>query len=171
MSRSWSADEVHPMEGERVQFAHVARHLYETEERWELVVPELGDARGRAWKAGCAPTVLEAPHPDCYVASQSCRTHVLGDHDRLLAPAYKRELCSADAANRFGHLDDDRRGWAFVGDGGVLVIVRETGPGRRPEVKTAYRVVPRGKARGPEDFFKEAVRKLQDKSSWKDGDT
>lgn len=172
MSRRWTTDDVRPMEGERVQFAHVARHLYRAGERWDQVVPELGDARGRAWGAGCAPAVLEARHPDCYLASEPCRAHVLSDHDRLLAPAYRLELCSADAAARFGRLDDDSRGWAFVGDRGVLVIVREIGPHRRPEVKTAYRVIPdRGDPRRPEDYLKAAVRKLRDKSSWKGGGT
>ena len=172
MSRGWTAADARLMDGERVQFAHVARHLYRTSERWDQVVPELGDARGRAWAAGCAPAVLEARHPDCYVASDACRAHVLSDHDRILAPAYRLELCTADTAGRFGHIDDDVRSWAFVGDRGVLVIVREVGPQRRPEVKTAYRVVPRrGDPRRPEDFLKAAVRKLRDKSSWKGGGT
>lgn len=158
------------MEGERVQFVHVARHLYRPEERWDQVVPELGDARGRAWTAGCAPALLEAPHPDCHVASEACRAHVLADHDRLLAPAYRAELRTAEAAERLGRLGEGPRGWAFVGDRGVLVIVREVGSQRRPEVKTAYRVTPgRHDSRRPEDFFKAAVRKLRDKSSWKGG--
>jgi hypothetical protein len=167
MSRDWRAADVHAMNGERVQFAHVARHLYQESERWEQVVPDLGDARGRAWEAGCAPAVLEARHPDCYMVSDGCRAHVLRDHDQLLAPAYGQELRSAEVAGRLGQLNDRARCWAFVGDRGVFVVVREVGALHRPEVKTAYRVVPpRGDLRRPEDFLKAAVRKLRDKSSW-----
>lgn len=171
MNRSWTADDVRSMQEERVQFAHVARHLYHRVERWDQVVPELGDARGRAWAAGCAPAALEAPHPDCDRASAMCRDHVLGDHDRLLAPAYRRELSDAETTGRLGALGD-ARSWAFVGERGVFVVVRECGPRRTPEVKTAYRVAPgRGAAGSPEDFLKAAVRKLRDKSSWTGGDT
>lgn len=172
MSRGWAADDVRSMEGDRVQFAHVARHLYREAERWDQVVPGLGNVRARAWGEGCAPAVLETPHPDCYLASEACRKHVLGDHDRHLAPAYRRELHAAEAASRFGQLGNNPRGWAFVGEGGVLVIVREVGADRGPEVKTAYRVVP-GQREAPssQDFFKAAVRKLRDKSSWKGGGT
>lgn len=167
MSRTWSATDVHAMDGERVQFAHVVRHLYRTSEHWDHVVPDLGDACGRAREAGCAPSVLGAHHPDCDRASDGCRAHVLRDHDQLLAPAYAQELGGAEAAGRFGRLHDGPRGWAFVGDLGVFVVVREVGPRHRPEVKTSYRVVPpRGNLRRPEDFFKAAVRKLRDKSSW-----
>lgn len=169
MSRDWRADDVRSMEGDRVQFAHVARHLYNEKERWEQTVPGLGDAHGRACAAGCVTAVLNAPRPDCYLTSEACRAHVLSDHDRLLAPTYRRELYAGDEAGRFGQLNDGPRGWAFVGDGGVFVIVREIGKQRRPEVKTAYRVVPRGKAPTLEAFFDEAVRKLRDKSSWKGG--
>lgn len=172
MSRDWRATDVHAMDGERVQFAHVARHLYRMSERWDYVVPGLGDARGRAWEAGCAPAVLETRQPDCDRASNGCRAHVLRDHDQILAPAYMQELGAAEAAGRFGRLHDGPRGWAFVGDRGVSVVVREVGPRRRPEVKTAYRVVPpRGDLRRPEDFLKAAVRKLRDKSSWNGGGT
>lgn len=172
MSRSWKANDVRSMEGERVQFAHVAKHLYRTDERWEQVIPELGKVAERALKAGCLRAVLRAQNPDCHQASDACRKQVLGDHDQYLAPAYRRELSAAEAAGRFGQLSDGPRGWGFVGDGGVTVIVREVGASRRPEVKTAYRVVPmQAEARSAEDFFKAAVRKLQDKSSWKGGGT
>jgi hypothetical protein len=160
------------MDGERVQFAHVARHLYRTSERWDHVVPDLGDARGRAREAGCAPAVLGAHQPDCDRASDGCRAHVLRDHDQILVRAYMQELGGAEAAGRFGRLYEGPRGWAFVGDRGVFVVVREVGPRRHPEVKTAYRVVPpRGDLRRPEDFLKAAVRKLRDKSSWNGGGT
>ena len=169
--RSWRATDVHAMDGERVQFAHVVRHLYRASECWEHVIPDLGDARGRACEAGCTGAVLAAERPDCYRASEECRAHVLRDHDQLLAPAYRQELGCAEAGGRFGHLHKGPRGWAFVGDRGVFVVVREVGPQRRPEVGTAYRVVPPRDPRGPEDFFKAAVRKLRDKSSWNGGGT
>ena len=165
--RDWRATDVHAMDGERVQFAHVARHLYRTSEHWEHVIPYLGDVRGRACEAGCTGAVLAAQRPDCDRASAECRAHVLRDHDQLLAPAYAQELGCAEAVGRFGRLHDGPRGWAFVGDRGVYVVVREVGARHRPEVKTAYRVVPpRSDLQRPEDFLKAAVRKLRDKSSW-----
>lgn len=152
---------------ERAQFAHVARHLYCAAERWDHVIPDLGDARERACGAGCARSHLRHRQPDWERASDSCRAHVLNDHDHALAPAYRCELASADAARRYGTLAEGPRGWAFVGDNGVFVIVREVGPARMPEVKTAYRIPPPRSGLGrPEDFFKTAVRKLRDKSSW-----
>lgn len=168
MSRQWKASDVHPMELNRVRFHHVARHLYRPEEHWEQVIPGLGDARGSAWKAGCAESILEAQNPDCDRASPDCRTHVLRDHDDILAPAYLKELESGDRVGHAGHLLDKDKGpgWAFVGDLGVMVIVREVGATRRPEVKTAYRVVPR-RGNRPEDFLKAALQKLRDKTSWK----
>lgn len=170
MRRDWRASDVHPMELERVRFHHVARHLYKPAEHWDHVIPNLGDARGRAWKAGCAEFILEAQYPDCDRAAPGCRTHVLQDHDSLLAPAYLEELSLAERAGREGFLLDEEKkkgpGWAFVGDRGVMVIVREVGPTRRPEVKSAYRVVPR-KGQRPEDFFKAALQKLRDKTTRK----
>jgi hypothetical protein len=156
------------MESDRVRFHHVAKHLYQPKERWDYVIPKLVDVRELAWRAGCAETILDAPRPECDRASSSCRAHVLRDHDTLLAPAYIDELSLADQAGRVGNLLDDARGWAFVGDRGVMVIVREVGTPRHPEVKTAYRVIPR-RGRQPEDFFKAAVQKLKDKAAWKEG--
>ncbi|MFP2903800.1 hypothetical protein ACLESD_01765 [Pyxidicoccus sp. 3LFB2] len=159
---------MHPMESERVRFDHVAGHLYQPKEKWDQAIPQLGDARGRAWKAGCAESLLESPNPDCELAQASCRTHVLRDHDTLLAPTYLGEVARADHLGQAGELERRKGkgpGWAFVGDRGVYVIVREVGPARRPEVKTAYRVVPWRGSR-PEDFLKAALRKLSDKTSW-----
>lgn len=156
------------MLSERVCFDHVARHLYQPKERWEQVIPRLGDARARAWAAGCAETILDAPNPDCDRAQSSCREHVQRDHDTLLMPAYLKEIEGAEHAGQVGGLPDAKgmgRGWAFVGNRGVYVIVREVGPSHRPEVKTAYRVVPR-KGHQPEDFRKAALRKLRDKTTW-----
>jgi hypothetical protein len=173
VSRNWSARDVHPMELDQVRFHHVARHLYQPRERWEQVIPGLGDARSRAWTAGCAPALLDARHPDCEQVLPACRAHVLQDHDTLLAPAYLKEVASADQVGQAGALQEEKGkgpGWAFVGDKGVMVIVREVGPSRRPEVKTAYRVKPkRGEGRRPEDFLKAALRKLSDTTPWKGG--
>jgi hypothetical protein len=82
------------------------------------------------------------------------------------------ELVRADRAGCVGDLlrkgTDKGKGpgWAFVGERGVMVIVREVGPTRRPEVKTAYRVIPK-RGDSPEDFLKAALAKLRDKTSWK----
>ena len=171
MKPSWPASAVRDLEEDRERFSHVARHLYRHEERWEQVVPDLGDARARAWDKGCAPAILEAPHPDCDRASASCRSHVLRDHDELLAPAYRRELHCAEASERVGQLHQGPRGWACVGDAGVYVVVREVGPERVPQVKSAYRIIPKqGEGRRPVDFLKAAVRRLSDKTSWTSGD-
>ena len=170
MSRKWRAPDVHSMQSERVQFAHVARHLYKARERWDQVVPDLGDVLQRALAADCIRPVLNAKNPDCYRASDCCRAHVLRDHDEILAPAYHQQMASAEAAERVGHLRKGPRGWALVGDLGVYVVVRVVGPERHPEVKTAYRVEPPvGDGRSSEDYLKAAVRKLRDKSSWKGG--
>lgn len=170
MSRRWKVDDVADMEGDRVRFAHVAKHLYASRERWWQVVPDLGDPLDRCREAGCLLAELRARNPDCYRVSELCRALVLEDHDRFLAPAYRKALRDAEGHGRQGRLGDDARAWAFVGDRGVMVIVREVGQSRRPEVKTAYRVVPpRGEATNSEDFFKAAVRKLRDKTSWKVG--
>ncbi|MCY1047036.1 hypothetical protein OV208_37390 [Corallococcus sp. bb12-1] len=172
MRRLWSASDVRPMELDQVRFGHVARHLYQSDEKWEQVIPALGNAgaaRDRACKAGCAEALLEAPHPDCDRCQPSCRAHVLQDHDALLAPAYLNEVSRAEHLGQVGALprkEGSGPGWAFVGEGGVMVIVREVGRLRRPEVKTAYRVVPK-KGHSPESFLKEALHKLSDKTLWK----
>ena len=167
--RHWKASEVHPMQSERSRFQHVARHLYVRREQWEQVVPNLGDALERAWKAGCAEALLAAPHPDCDLALPACRAHVLQDHDVFLAPAYMGEVTRGEQLGQAGELLDRDKGpgWAFVGERGVMVIVREVGHDRRPEVKSAYRIVP-PRGRRPEDFLKAARRKLSDKTSWKE---
>lgn len=170
MRGSWTAGDVADIQGERAQFAHVAKHLYSARERWEQVVSDLGDALRRARQAGCIHAELRARHPDCWRVSEACRSHVLSDHEAFFAPAYRKALGDAEKADRLGRLGDGPRGWAFVGDGGVMVIVREVGRDHRPEVKTAYRVVPRrSEGSQPEDFFKAAVRKLRDKTSWGSG--
>ncbi len=165
--RRWSAAMVAPILEERSRFQHVVKHLYRKAERWYQVVPALGrDAFERAWAAGCPRALLDRRYPDPDDAPPACKAHVLVDHDEHLAPAYLRAVSTADKAGDFARLD--RTGWGFVGERGVFVIVRETGRERRPEVKTAYRVVPR-RGRRPEDFRKAALRKLRDKSSIRSG--
>lgn len=154
------------MQLEEVRFHHVAKHLYQPAEQWDQVIPNLGDARERAWKAGCAERTLESEHPDLKDALPSCTAHVLRDHDLLLKPAYMAEISSADQAGRAGSYANDPRAWAFVGDKGVFVIVRETGSQHRPEVKTAYRIKS-WRSQLPEAFFKRATAKLRDKTGWK----
>lgn len=169
MGDHWKICDIMDMQGERVQFAHVAKHLYNPREHWEQVIPNLGDPRCGAWEAGCSRAELKASYPDCYRVTDRCRQHVLCGHDQVLSPAYREALVEADRSGRLGLLGDER-GWAFVGDHGVVVIVREVGRPRRTEVKTAYRVVPRlGEGTKPENFFKAAVRKLRDKTSWDGG--
>ena len=156
------------MREDRVRFAHVARHLYRATERWEQVVPEIGrDSLDRACAAGCARPDIRARHPDCDCVSDGCRSHVLRDHDVHLEPAYRRALASAEDAGRIARSKKRARCWGFVGDRGVFAIVREVSAERRPEVKTAYRVLPPRRSAGSvDDFCKAAVRKLSDKSSW-----
>lgn len=169
MSRRWNADDVRPITEERSRFQHVAKHLYSPEEKWDQVIPGLGDARGAAWAAGCPEAVLDRKYPDCDDVPECCREHVLRDHDDLMAPAYLEATRRAEEAGRWARLEGDRSGYCFVGDDGVFVIVRETGRKKTPEVKTAYRVVPLW-GRRTQDYFKAAVRRLRDKASSLDGE-
>ena len=167
MSRRWSARDVRPMAGDQERFQHVARHLYQPAERWDHVIPDLGDVRRCAWDCGCSESLLDGPYPDFERASPICRAHVIADHDRLLAPAYMSELLAAEGANRWGALPGASPGFLFVGDRGVTVVVRmvRMEDARTPKVMTAYRPIP-GHGTSEADFFKKAVRKLRDKTSW-----
>lgn len=157
------------MQGDRVRFAHVAKHLYKPSEKWEQVISGLRNPRREACDAGCVPAELQASYPDCCRVTPQCRTHVLQDHEKLLAPAYREALAEAERSGRVGRLGDEKA-WFWVGDHGVVVIVRAVGRAQRLEVKTAYRVLPRsGDGTRTEDFFKAAVRRLRDKTSWKGG--
>jgi hypothetical protein len=169
----WPDGGVLPMRDERSRFQHVVKHLYQPRERWEQVVT-CGGARARAeaWAAGCAPAVLDRRHPDPADCAPACVQHVLDDHDRHLQPAYLAAIESGVAAARVRALPKAPGrglGWLIVGDLGVSVVVRLVRR-RDAEVKTAYRVVPRGRGRRPEDFRYAAVLKLRDKSSYKGGD-
>jgi hypothetical protein len=169
MKPKWKVIDVCDMNGERVRFTHVAKHLYNPKECWDKVCNTSLCLYDCACQAECTPAELKAAHPDCYRVSGQCRAHVLQDHDKLLAPAYRKALCDAERSGRMGLQGDGA--WCFVGDSGVTVIVREVtfGNRRRPEVKTAYRALPPGDGQENEDFFKAAVRKLRDKTSWDGG--
>lgn len=162
---SWPAREIQPIEGVQKQFAHVIRHLYRFGEHWEQVIEGMVSPREAAGRAGCAKADLDEDDPDYIRVSRACRDHVLQDHDLLYAPAYFGECLSAERAGRRGVTSQKKPATMFVGDDGVLVVVQETGPERQPMVKTAYRVRPK-RGRSKDDFFKAAVRKLQDKTSW-----
>lgn len=172
MTKSWKVSDILDMQGEDVQFAHVAKHLYNKCEHWEHAIPDLGDAFHKACKAGCAHAKLKKDYPKCSCVTPQCKAHVLRDHDELLSPAYRDALKEAEEVARFGLLDEDRsdgRAWMYVGDQGVIVIVREVKRPRRVEVKTAYRADCECRNTDPNSFFKEAVRKLRDKTSWNGG--
>ncbi len=167
MTRAWSVTDIRSMEGEREQFAHVVKHLYRPAEHWEQVVPELAESRGKALGAE-SPTFFPSKGPDWSAVPDAYRRCVLSDHDRLYAPAYREALCDAEAAGRFGQLESNGPGpgWAFVDSRGVYVIVGERKM-QAPKVRTAYRVLPpHASSRRTEDFFKAAVRRLRDKSSY-----
>lgn len=155
------------MQVDLVRFAHVAKHLYNPRECWCQVIVNLGDPRCDACNAGCTLSDFKGEYPDGKRVTQQCLAHVLSDHDKHLAPAYRDALAQAETASRVGRQIGEDPGWMFVGDGGVVVIVRKVKKHNRFEVKSAYRVVPKRAAEGSrEDFLKEAVRKLRDKTSW-----
>lgn len=173
MKAPWPDGGVRPLHGESSRFQHVVKHVYRPSERWEQVVDRAGvQAREAAWASGCASAVLDRPHPDPTDCTDSCVQHVLRDHDLHLQPAYFAAIESGVAADRVGVLPAETGrgpGWLVVGDLGVSVVVRLV-KRTYAEVKTAYRVVPRGRGRRPEDFRYAAVLKLRDKSSFMGGD-
>lgn len=173
MNAPWPGGVVRPLQGERSRFQHVVKHLYRPSERWEQVAEHGGrQAREAAWDSGCSPTAVDRPYPDPDNCAPGCAKHVLRDHDRHLRPAYVRAIETGVRADRFGGLPAEKGrgpGWLVVGDQGVSVVVRLV-KRSYAEVKTAYRVVPRGRGRRPEDFRYAAVRKLRDKSSYTGGE-
>lgn len=170
MKRTWKAAEVVGIQYDKPRFMHVVKHLYNDCERWEQVIPDLVDPSFSAREAGCPQRALRVGANGYDWCGEQCQKHVLCDHDELYEPAYHKELVEADGADRVGFSDG---GWFFVGERGVMVIVRcvkHASRPRRPEVKTAYRVVPRaGEEKTSENFYKAAVRKLRDKTSWMGG--
>src|SRR5690606_14050670 len=116
VSGRWTIEDVVDMQGERAQFAHVAKHLYNPSECWHQVIADLGEPRLAAWSAGCSEAELTTRHRDCRRVTASCREHVLRDHDEVLAPAYRKSLRTAGAARRVGMLVGQEDGWMFVDD-------------------------------------------------------
>jgi hypothetical protein len=149
------------------QFAHVAKHLYNPSEYWDQVISNLGDPRSDACAAGCVHADFRGEYPKGEHAIPSCWEHVLRDHDELLAPAYRDALAQAEGASRVGLTTNDTPVWMFVGDGGVIVIVRETIKNKSFGVNSAYRMSPKmGQKSGREDFLRRAVERLRDKTGW-----
>lgn len=155
------------------RFGHVLKHLYCRAERWDMAIHGLSPTLAAdAASSGCPRALLRHPEPSYRDACPRCLQHVLGDHDHLLAPAYRDALSTAASAGRFGSWTaDERRQQAFVGDNGVFVIVKSASRSRPRHVATAYRVIPRGAPADQttaKDFFDQAVRKLRDKTTFGD---
>jgi hypothetical protein len=157
---------IRPIVGDESRFRHVSKHLYLPRERWDLICDELGEpANAAARAAGCPGQELRSPYPRIRVVCDACREAVLRDHDERYGPAYMAAVESARTTSTYGTpVGGPRSKHHLVGSSGVYVIVH----GRRgASVATAYRIVPRGARRATnEDFFKAAVRKLRDKTSW-----
>lgn len=161
-----------PILTDEARVAHVVKHLFTSAERWDLVIDGLPAdpfAAGRA--AGCGPMLLIPGRSSYFDLPPQGRVWLLGLHDRHLQPAYLDAVVSATTRGRWGWWCADARPQAaLVGDNGVFVIVRARGNTDRPCVRTAYRVVPRGLRGAPtrDDFFRAAVRKLVDKTSYEE---
>ena len=158
------------MPDKKARFAHVVKHLYDRTERWDFAVSGLPlDPRGQAVANGCERGNLEREAASWYDACKTCQAHVLADHDRFYQPAYRSALSSAAISGRRGRLNPSSE--AFVGDNGVFTIVRES-RAHGCHVVSAYRTAPRGIAPGEvkaQDFFREAKRKLRDKTDYEEG--
>lgn len=168
-----SVDEVQPITGQQERFHHTAKHLYCPAEHWEQVVADLGDAFGAACTAGCPARLLREEAPAAYRAGQACREHVFRDHDSRYAPVYMAELRVALEDGRYGPLYSEPGVTALVGGEGVFILIGRTRPKGWRQVKTAYRVASPLYLQGPatrENFFRAAVRRLKDKTSWTDGE-
>lgn len=165
---------IEPLRAGEPRFNHVVRHLYRTEERWDLLIPELPPAlMDRAEEAGCTRKVLRWVRPGWRRAFDSCRALVLEDHDRFYAPQYAVAVETGartpgawmpwDSGEGLRHL--------FLGENGVLALVEpaELRPTHnRHLLRSAYRCRPRGvsPARATQsDFVVAAVRSYQDKTS------
>jgi hypothetical protein len=150
------------------RFAHVAKHLYNPSECWDQVIPNLGDPHSDACAAGCVSADFRGGYPKGERAIPSCWEHVLRDHDDLLTPAYRDALAHAEGASRIGLTTGDTTVWMFVGDGGVIVIVRKTIKNNSFGVASAYRIAPkRGQGIERENFLRRAIDKLSDKTGWR----
>lgn len=157
-----AAADIAPIPEGASRFDHVRKHLYCTKERWDLIVPTLPRApKDVARQHGCPDFLRLGYHEAC----DSCRAHVLGDHDRFYEPAYREALVTAIAAKRCGALPQhSRRSVLYLGDNGVVVAVNKAAG--RHQVGTAYRVALPGAAKKEqtaEAFFRAAERKFRDK--------
>lgn len=154
-------------------YNHVIKHLYDMGERWDLVCPELPFPPGP--REACVDGTGSAPASrllDYWESPQACRDAVLEDHTQHMRPAYEDALATANAAARTGRWNDRRGAQAYVGDNGVMVIVRRSGRPSRPAVKSAYRMKPLGVAprkATARDYFRAAESKLRDKTTFGEG--
>lgn len=155
---------------EKARFCHVVKHLYARTERWDFAVSGLPrEPRGLAVANGCERANLEREPPSWYDACKACQVHVLADHDCFYQPAYRSALSSAAISGRRGRLNTGLE--AFVGDNGVVTIVKES-RAHGCHVVSAYRVRPKGIAPAEvkaQDFFRAAERKLRDKTDYQEG--
>lgn len=169
MSKHPKIDSVLNIKYDPERFAHVAKHLYNPSECWDQVIPDLGDPRSDACAAGCVPADFRGEYPKGEHATPSCWEHVLRDHNELLAPAYRDALAQAEGTSRVGLITNDTQVWMFVGDGGVIVIVRKTIKNNSFAVNSAYRMaLKRGQKSGREDFLRRALDRLRDKTGWRE---
>lgn len=172
-------NDIKPMRDEKVQFYHTVKHLYNAEEHWRDIIPDLGNARERACSkdgGDCIPAEFRAQYPDHTRVSSQCKAHVLQDYNRFYCPKYKQQLREAANAKRYGRRCDNKpynkkkkNEWWFVGDEGVVVCVKANKRDKTPVIRTAYRPTMTAKSPNHTDFFKKAVRKLRDKTSWDNG--
>lgn len=169
----WRREDIQPICDEKSRASHTAKHLYAPRERWQDIIVDLGDARQRALKPGCC---TEASIKKYNNFNAECHQHLLRDHDRFYCPKYMEALECAESSGLFRRMKPPtstqgptmKQDWTFVSQEGVMVRVREVGVENRPKVMSAYRprLSPQEKHPTSQTFFDEAVRKLNDKTSW-----
>lgn len=173
---NWTLDDIKPMQCKKSKINHVTKHLYAAAERWSDIIPELGDGYQKAMEQGqCTHADLDSRNNNNNI-NQPCEDHILQDHDEFYCPKYMEELRKAVALENYVRVKPPKtsgnptkkQDWRFVGPEGVLIGVREVGRSNTPEVKTAYRPTLDREEENPtsQTFFKAAVRKLNDKTSW-----
>ncbi|MEC9473209.1 MAG: hypothetical protein VX584_00855 [Actinomycetota bacterium] len=170
---NWTVDDIRPMQGKKSKIQHTTKHLYSAAERWSDIIPELGNGYEKAMKQGrCTHANLKSNNH----IKQPCEDHILQDHDEFYCPKYMEELRGAVEREHYVRVKPPKtsgkptrkQDWRFAGPEGVLVLVREVGKSNTPEVKSAYRPELNSEEENPtpRTFYKEAVRKLNDKTSW-----
>lgn len=163
-----SGDQVASMP-EDARFGHVRKHLYSERERWQDIVPALpAPPCARATAAGCSHRAVGRGPFHVERESKSCIEQVHDDHDDFYEPAYRSALDTACEKRRLGPALENTKGkLRAVGDNGVFLFLRRDRRGST-WVSSAIRVRPGGTQRpSPEDFFKAAVSKLRDTTSWR----